>query len=918
MGIFGLYPLILRRYPLSRKRFNPSQKTNCQCLYIDANGLLYEVPSQEVNDEIFKHHLALVLDHIVHQILPTDLIFISIFGTAILARYTGVKLSAYESPERLKRRFFGFRPGTKIMDEITEYLKEFINKKRSIDPAWSKPDVIFSTSYTPGEGEIKMFDHIRQLPPTSGNIFVYSEDSDICMLALLHPHHIIVMRQRQTGGGFHEETFPRVIKDFPDYELIFMDIIKEYMELDFNPDDFHALAQDFVVLGCLTGNDYIPGLPFVNFKSMSDPIINSYKSVAANVSSHLIVNGSINRQFLIEFLTAISAKMETMSAEPFEAFFEPTEELLRDLGRNYVTMLEFVPKLYSHGTPSWTYSFRYPILPIIPVLIPYLDVESEEYSLGEPIPPYLQTLYGPPSALLYAPPQIAALMTPDSPVGVYFPSDPKYYSYGYPSAGKSIPIIPPVDYDVMLQYYNEAIGKMSEEELKYNHIEGNIVYGGGEKEQLPLYSAPTLHSVQISAHVGSIKKHTERFPSSRQSVVLTLAENTNNFVADNGQWVLAGYPYLEPTKVVGESRKSVGELIKELKVKQGIIVNGETHGLSVMSLEGERFDVISSLVFPFDGRIERFLNNSTKPLHVGSPVAIVLGQYQGKSGVVLRINGNTADIKVVNTLVTASTQCPLQSDRVNWIKLGELARPLGASIRTLRAVVGGITVYDSEGEDFQVGLKLRMFGAQEHIEYWIKSVDNESMYNSDLQPLLEEYFRQSGNLKNYLNNRLKTANIRDLHIASSDLFTTDSDDRFYDFYDWLEEKSPTAYFSLVSDSWSSVSFKTLRKLEEWMMGRTERDASFVVNNVPIEQLAWPGSKLEVDHSRLKVGERIVAAPAQMIEVFGKTGYVVAKNGRDREVMVLFNEEVEWGTDIRGRMKSFRLVKLKYDEFIASN
>ena len=97
-------------------------------------------------------------------------------------------------------------PGTKFMLNLSEYVRFYIRKRISTDPAWKKITVIFSDASVPGEGEHKIMAHIRhQRTQTNYNPnlvhCLHGLDADLIMLALAtHEAHFYILREEVLFG----------------------------------------------------------------------------------------------------------------------------------------------------------------------------------------------------------------------------------------------------------------------------------------------------------------------------------------------------------------------------------------------------------------------------------------------------------------------------------------------------------------------------------------------------------------------------------------------------------------------------------------------------------------------------------------------------------------------------------------------
>eukprot|EP00955_Chlamydomonas_euryale_P005229 56039-Chlamydomonas_euryale.AAC.1 len=92
-------------------------------------------------------------------------------------------------------------PGTPFMDRLGKHLRFFVRKKKSEDPLWQSPVVVFSGHDVPGEGEHKIMEYIRWEKKKPGYApnqrhAMYGLDADLVMLSLVtHEPHFFLLRE---------------------------------------------------------------------------------------------------------------------------------------------------------------------------------------------------------------------------------------------------------------------------------------------------------------------------------------------------------------------------------------------------------------------------------------------------------------------------------------------------------------------------------------------------------------------------------------------------------------------------------------------------------------------------------------------------------------------------------------------------
>ncbi|KAM7349373.1 5'-3' exoribonuclease pacman isoform 1-T2 [Cochliomyia hominivorax] len=354
MGVPKFFRFISERYPclseLAREQYIPDFDN----LYLDMNGIIHNcshpddtnihfyITEEEMFKDIFNY-----IEKLFFLIKPQKLFFMAIDGVAPRAKInqqrsrrfrsakdaeTLEKLAYSRGEVREHERFDSncITPGTEFMDRLHEALRYFIKSKISADPLWQKCRVILSGHNSPGEGEHKIMDYIRYLKSQSDynpntRHCLYGLDADLIILGLCtHELHFVVLREEVKFGKKSKKTSVEETRFF----LLHLGLLREYLELEFDEIkqedsnfDIAKLIDDWVLMGFLVGNDFIPHLPCLNISSNALPLLHkTYKKVYNSLGGNINEHGKLN-------LARLEKYFEALAEVEFEIFQENHADL---------------------------------------------------------------------------------------------------------------------------------------------------------------------------------------------------------------------------------------------------------------------------------------------------------------------------------------------------------------------------------------------------------------------------------------------------------------------------------------------------------------------------------------------------------------------------------------------------------------
>ena len=143
---------------------------------------------------------------IIKKYKPSRKMFLVVDGVAAMMKNSEQRQRRYKNClENKYGDLFdlnAFSPGTKLMHHLTKYIDWFIRKQISHDSTFENLEVFFSNEKVFGEGEYKIMRFIRQHCQSNKSILVYTCDSDMILLSMLHcdSHQMMIIRNSSIYG----------------------------------------------------------------------------------------------------------------------------------------------------------------------------------------------------------------------------------------------------------------------------------------------------------------------------------------------------------------------------------------------------------------------------------------------------------------------------------------------------------------------------------------------------------------------------------------------------------------------------------------------------------------------------------------------------------------------------------------------
>lgn len=280
------------------------------------------------------------INYLINHIRPKKRIYIAIDGVAPRAKMNNQRQRRYHSAKanRSLNEFLtgdlntspgvvsfknnSISPGTEFMMELIDKIKLFIKRKIFEDDSWKHLEVFMSGGDVPGEGEHKIMDWLRGWKQSKDydineSHCIYSNDADLIFLSLsLHLPKIVILREVQKYDDKHVNAATKRHSEEQGIELLFINLLREYLELEYKVDqhrykkqpfDIERIIDDFILIAFFIGNDFLHQLYCMSTKKGNfDEIIDTFKRVLPGIGGYLSDKGHINWNHFLTFLKQVA------------------------------------------------------------------------------------------------------------------------------------------------------------------------------------------------------------------------------------------------------------------------------------------------------------------------------------------------------------------------------------------------------------------------------------------------------------------------------------------------------------------------------------------------------------------------------------------------------------------------------------
>jgi 5'-3' exonuclease len=337
-------------------------------LYMDCNSILYDAyhdifskngNENKKEDEIYQLILEKTIakiENYIHVLKPTDIIYIAFDGPAPIAKMEQQRNRRYKSwfqttysnnTDEKKPLTSIFTPGTLFMQKLCIVMKQAFNGKEK-EMKYNVQKIILAIPDEPGEGEHKLYQHLRENPEQKNNIAIYGLDADLIMLSIFHLSY--------TNNIFIFREAPEFMKSSITIDTHIKPNTKELWGLDIAqlgrsisndmacayPDN-HRMY-DYVFLCFLLGNDFLPHFPALNIRTYGiQRLLDTYRITIGNRPYSFLLSKTMEIQWKeVSILFSSLAKNEYSFIKDEYAFRKKWDYLQNKIDR--IDSLSFCSK----------------------------------------------------------------------------------------------------------------------------------------------------------------------------------------------------------------------------------------------------------------------------------------------------------------------------------------------------------------------------------------------------------------------------------------------------------------------------------------------------------------------------------------------------------------------------------------------
>lgn len=364
MGIPSYFSNVVKRHKSIIKRLAGLPKIHN--LYMDTNGLIYDAVrvigsnrgiSNEDYETLIIHTVCKKIDEYIELFRPTDKVLIAFDGVAPVAKLNQQRERRYKSwfttvvEDTISRKnalidplgmvdvakprgnekawnTSAITPGTAFMTKLNTRMRDYCELKARIVTTTTTAAFMYSGSDSVGEGEHKIFEHIRDNAPyhRDTTTLIYGLDADLIMLCLNHLHisqKIYLYRDTPEFIQSLDSTLSsndQYYLDIPEFACSLEEIMRETKSHELQhktpyisdhktvssdttttrptgstdktvkiTPEVVAAIDDYIVMTFMLGNDFMPHFPSLNLRTNGMTVLlQTYANLFRGTNDYLV------------------------------------------------------------------------------------------------------------------------------------------------------------------------------------------------------------------------------------------------------------------------------------------------------------------------------------------------------------------------------------------------------------------------------------------------------------------------------------------------------------------------------------------------------------------------------------------------------------------------------------------------------
>ena len=357
MGVPGFFIWLLKNYKKEGFVINKTKLENKDILsdinnidyfLIDTNCLIHPVcfkiiaENSDLNDndkleDKMMTAVLIYLDKLIEYVQPKKGIYLAIDGVAPVAKIKQQRMRRFKSVadkimwDNIKKKHSkplthhwnnnAITPGTEFMEKLHNIIINWANKQPF--------EVIYSSCFTPAEGEHKLLQFIRtnQQKNIDLSYIIYGLDADLIFLALsTKSDKIYLLREaNEINKNESKEVLNHISIKIMRKSIV--NTILKYLSKEetfsFELDE-NNVVNDFIFMCYFLGNDFLPHIPSLNIHNsgIENLIINYSRTIKElilenNKVIYLLDDLKINFNFLLKFIIRLGLEEDTILRENF-------------------------------------------------------------------------------------------------------------------------------------------------------------------------------------------------------------------------------------------------------------------------------------------------------------------------------------------------------------------------------------------------------------------------------------------------------------------------------------------------------------------------------------------------------------------------------------------------------------------------